>query len=127
MPYTRCKMFFKCHKKEHYSGLCLSKRRITSVSIVQTTEPAVNSDTDSDKNFLGTVESQQETQWITLLKVTMRKLSLKLTPVLKFQQLMKLPSKIFKICSIKEIHQITVWSCCDTINDNGKFTANSYL
>ena len=38
--------------------------------MVKTTEPAKNSDTDSDENFLGTVESQQETQWITtLLKV----------------------------------------------------------
>ena len=60
---------FKCHKKGHYSGLCLSKRPIISVSIVQTTTPAEISDNDSDENFLGTVESQQETQWIKLLKV----------------------------------------------------------
>ena len=36
---------------------------------MQTTEPAEISETDSEKNFLGTVELQQETQWIKLLKV----------------------------------------------------------
>ena len=50
---TEC---FKCHKKGHYSSLCLSKRPITSVSTVQTTEPTKISETDSDENFLGTVE-----------------------------------------------------------------------
>ena len=40
-----------------------------SVSNVETTEPPEISETDSDENFLRTVDAQQETQWITLLKV----------------------------------------------------------
>ena len=42
---------------------------VSPITILQTTEPAETSDSDSKENFLGTVESQQETYWITLLKV----------------------------------------------------------
>ena len=66
---TREAECFKCHKKGHYSSLCLSKKPSRSVSNVETTEPPEISETDSDENFLGTVDAQQETQWVTLLKV----------------------------------------------------------
>ena len=60
---------FKCHKKGHYSSLCLSKKPSRSVSNVETTEHPEISETDSDENCLGTVDAQQETQCVTLLKV----------------------------------------------------------
>ena len=49
---------FKCHKKGHYGSLCLSKKPSRSVSNVETTEPPEISETDSDENFLGTVDAQ---------------------------------------------------------------------
>ena len=49
--------------------MCLSKKPSRSLSNVETTEPPDISETDNDKKFLGTVDAQQETQWVTLLKV----------------------------------------------------------
>ena len=60
---------FKCHKKGHYGSMCLSKKPTTTVSTVQSTEQTDTSETDSDNTFLGTVQSQEETRWVTVLKV----------------------------------------------------------
>ena len=60
---------FKCHKKGHYSSLCLSKKATIAVSTVLSTEQTNTSEAENEDNFLGTVESQQQTQWVTILKV----------------------------------------------------------
>ena len=64
--------------------------------------------TDSDKNFLGTVESQQETQWITLFKVNDAEIKFKIdTLVLKFQGVMKLLLKSSRF-SINTMAPLTI-------------------
>ena len=49
--------------------MCLSKKTTIAVSTVLGTEQTDVSETESDDNFLGTVESQEETQWMSVLKV----------------------------------------------------------
>ena len=53
---------FKCHKKGHYSSFC-------AVSTVLSTEQTNTSAAENEDNFLGTVELQQQTQWVTVIKV----------------------------------------------------------
>ena len=60
---------FKCHKKGHCSSFCLSKKATTAVSTVLSTEQTNTSEAENEDNFLGTVESQQQTQWVTVIKV----------------------------------------------------------
>ena len=61
---------FKCHKKGHYGSMCLLKKPTTAVSTVQaSTEQTDTSETESNNTFLGTVQSQEETRWVTVVKV----------------------------------------------------------
>ena len=115
---------FKCHKKGHYSSLCLSKRPITSVSTVQTTEPTKISETDSDENFLGTVESQQETQWTTLLKVNDVEVKFKIDTGAEVSAINEATFKHLNDVQLKKPTRLLYGPAMAPLTILGQFTAN---
>ena len=115
---------FKCHKKGHYSSLCLSKKTTTAVSTVLGTEQTDASETESDDNFLGTVESQEETQWMSILKVNNLDVTFKIDTGAEFSAINETTFNKLKDIQLKKPQKLLYGPAMSPLTVLGQFTAS---
>ena len=115
---------FKCHKKGHYSSLCLSKKTSTAVSTVLGTEQTDASETESDDNFLGTVESQGKTQWMLALKVNNLDVTFKIDTGAEVSAINETTFNKLKDIQLKKPQKLLYGPAMSPLTVLGQFTAS---
>ena len=115
---------FNCHKKGHYSSLCLSKKTTTAVFTIQGTEQTNASETESDDKFLGAIESQQETQWISVLKVNNMKVTFKIDTGAEVSAINEITFNKLQDIQLKKPQKLLYGPAMSPLTVLGQFTAN---
>ena len=104
--------------------MCLSKKTSTAVSTVLGTEQTDTLETESDDNFLGTVESQGETQWMLVLKVNNLDVSFKIDTGAKVSAINETTFNKLKDIQLKKPQKLLYGPAMSPLTVLGQFTAS---
>ena len=104
--------------------MCLSKKTSTAVSTVLSTEQTDALETESDDNFLGTVESQGETQWMSVLKVNNLDVSFKIDTGAEVSAINETTFNKLKDIQLKKPQKLLYGPAMSPLTVLGQFTAS---